>query len=108
MKALPAAVATLQRQIATAEASTTGNRQADPRDPITTADYGRAVWQRYMAALAEDETTRANYPTADAIEAERDKVMQRFQREGIAEVLPLATAILAARWLGADEVQADG
>lgn len=26
----------------------------------------------------------------------------------IAEVLPLATAILAARWLGADEVQADG
>lgn len=26
----------------------------------------------------------------------------------VAEVLPLATAILAARWLGADEVQADG
>ena len=25
----------------------------------------------------------------------------------VAEVLPLATAILAARWLGADEVQAD-
>ena len=26
----------------------------------------------------------------------------------VAEVLPLATAILAARWLGTDEVQADG
>ncbi|WP_323717211.1 DUF6538 domain-containing protein [Paracoccus aminovorans] len=43
MKALPAAVATLRRQIATAEAHATGHRLAETRSPITTQDFGRAV-----------------------------------------------------------------
>lgn len=46
MKALPAAVATLQRQIDAAESKTNVNRLDDPRSPITTQDYGRAVWAR--------------------------------------------------------------
>ncbi|WGR63098.1 gene transfer agent family protein (plasmid) [Paracoccus ferrooxidans] len=40
---------------------------------------------------------------------EADRLVNSYARNRpIAEVLPLATAILAARWLGADEVQADG
>mgnify|MGYP002622131219 CR=1 FL=1 len=40
---------------------------------------------------------------------EADRLVSTYARNRpIAEVLPLATAILAARWLGADEVQADG
>ncbi|WP_418025066.1 DUF6538 domain-containing protein (plasmid) [Paracoccus sp. TD-10] len=90
MKALPAAVAMLQRQIATAEASTAGDRQAGPNGPITTADYGRAVWQRYTAALAEDEAKRDRLPSVDAIEVEQDKLMQRAQAGQIALADPLA------------------
>ncbi|UFM63831.1 gene transfer agent family protein [Paracoccus sp. MA] len=40
---------------------------------------------------------------------EADRLVSTYARNRpVAEVLPLATAILAARWLGADEVQADG
>ncbi|WP_028712800.1 gene transfer agent family protein [Paracoccus sp. J55] len=40
---------------------------------------------------------------------EADRLVGTYARNRpVAEVLPLATVILAARWLGADEVQADG
>ncbi len=38
-----------------------------------------------------------------------DRLVNSYARNRpVAEVMPLATAILAARWLGTDEVQADG
>ncbi len=90
MKALPAAVTMLQRQIATAEESMTGDRQAGPQNPITTADYGRAVWQRYTAALAEDEAKRDRLPRAETIEVEQGKLIERAQAGQIALDNPLA------------------
>ena len=90
MKALPAAVATLQHHIAAAEAKAVGDRLDDLRTPITTADYGRAVWQRYTAALAEDDAKRDRLPSAEAIEAEQDRLMQRAQAGQIALNDPLA------------------
>lgn len=90
MRALPAAVATLQRQIAAAEAKTAGDRMDDLRTPITTADYGSAVWKRYQAMLAEDEAKRDRLPSGDAIEAEQDRLMQRAQAGQIALADPLA------------------
>ncbi|WP_199261776.1 DUF6538 domain-containing protein [Paracoccus binzhouensis] len=84
MKALPAAVATLQRQIAAAEAKTAGDRLNDLRTPITTADYGSAVWKRYQAMLAEDEVKRDRLPSMDAIEAEQDRLMQRARAGQVA------------------------
>lgn len=39
---------------------------------------------------------------------EADRLVASYARNRpIAEVLPLATSVLAARWLGADQVQAD-
>ncbi len=82
MKLLPTAVAAMQAEISRAKREAHPDRP-DLRDPFTTADFGRAVWQRYSAALAEDELRRDRLPTAAAIAAEHDKVMQHFQREGI-------------------------
>ena len=82
MKLLPTAVAAMQAEINRAKREAHPERP-DPRDPFTTADYGRAVWQRYSAALAEDEVKRDRLPTPAAIEAERAKVVRRFEREGI-------------------------
>ena len=75
LRLLPGAVAKLQREIAIAEqrASATGNapqKQTLPRTPISTADYGRAVWQRYSSALEDDDIRRDDYPTKAAIQAE--------------------------------------
>jgi integrase len=67
-----AAVAKLQREIALAEeranfANPSASKIASTRTPITTADFGRAVWQRYNAALKADEETRELYPSNDEI-----------------------------------------
>lgn len=67
-----------------------GDRLADLRSPITTADFGRAVWSRYMAALAEDEQNRARYPTPGQIEAATDRAIKRIQKDGIDPSDPLA------------------
>lgn len=90
MKALPAAVATLQRQLDAAEGKTTVNRLDGLRSPITTADYGRAVWQRYQAILEADDATRAAYPTPDQIKAATDRAVQRIQTDSIDPSDPLA------------------
>jgi len=82
MKLLQTAVAAMQAEISRAKREA-HPEQPDPRDPFTTADYGRAVWQRYTAALADDEEKRARLPTPSAIEAEQAMVVQRFQRDGI-------------------------
>lgn len=90
MKALPAAVATLQHQIATAEAPMAGDRLTEMRSPITTQGFGRAVWSRYTAALAEDEVTRARYPMPDQIDAATDRAVKRIQKDKIDPSDPLA------------------
>ncbi|QEU09543.1 DUF6538 domain-containing protein [Paracoccus yeei] len=82
-RALPSAVAALQAQIGHAKGIAKLREPLPHRAPITTQDYGLAVWQRYMAMLAEDEAKRDRLPTPAAIEAEQAKVVQRFQREGI-------------------------
>lgn len=74
MKALPAAVATLQRQIEAAEAKAAGARLDDLRSPITTLDYGRAVWSRYQAMLEADDAARAAYPSQETIASEYAKL----------------------------------
>ncbi|TGN68265.1 integrase [Paracoccus liaowanqingii] len=89
MKLLPASVATLQRQIAAAEATTSGKQLDDLRAPITLQDYGRAVWSRYQAMLDADNATRATYPSAETVAAKQSEVVRRFQREGL-PVDPLA------------------
>ncbi|MFG6081394.1 hypothetical protein ACEUZ9_002014 [Paracoccus litorisediminis] len=81
MKLLPTAVAAMQAEIAKAARQVHPDRPHQ-RDPITTQDFGRAVWQRYTAALSEDDVRRARLPTPAAIEDEHTKVVQRFQREG--------------------------
>lgn len=65
MKALPAAVATLQRQLDAAEGKTNVDRLDSLHIPITTQDYGRAVWARYRAILEADDAIRAAYPPAE-------------------------------------------
>lgn len=82
MKLLPTAVATMQAEINRAMGEAHPDRQI-PRAPFTTADYGRAVWQRYTAALSEDEARRNRLPTSAAIEAEQAKLVERFQQDGI-------------------------
>ncbi|WP_126154987.1 DUF6538 domain-containing protein [Paracoccus haematequi] len=83
MKSLPAAVATLQRYIAAAEATAAGKRLDDLRSPITTQDYGHAVWSHYLAMLQADDATRAAYPSAAEIEAAQDEIIRHFQRNGM-------------------------
>ena len=98
MKALPVAVAALQAQIRHAKGITALRDPLPQRAPITTQDYGLAVWQRYMATLAEDEATRARYPTPAQIEEAQDRVMQRFQRDGIPDE-PMAVLDQSLDWL---------
>lgn len=64
----PAAVAKLQQEIVKAEQkawfeNSKPIKPASPRIPITTADFGRAVWQRSLAALEADESNREFYPS---------------------------------------------
>jgi hypothetical protein len=59
-----AAIARLQHQLTLAAqrahaAGAAPPPSEPPRTPIATADFGRAVWERYTGALAEDEAARA-------------------------------------------------
>lgn len=89
MKALPAAVATLQRQIDAAEGKTNVNRLDDPRSPITTQDYGRAVWARYQAMLEADDATRAAHPSPRTISDEQARLLAHIN-SGAVPADPLA------------------
>lgn len=80
LKKHSAAVTRLRAQITEAEAALRGEpAPTRSRDPITTADFGRAVWQRYTAAIGADETARAAYPTDEEIEAEKAKLIATLQ-----------------------------
>lgn len=94
----PAAVARLQLEIAQAEQRANGGTPARPKHPttraaITTADFGRAVWQRYTAALEADDAQRDRHPDEGQIAAERAALAQKI-RSG--EVASEPLAILAA------------
>lgn len=85
----PAAVARLQSEIAAAEEKiNTGTaRQFErhpARTPITTADFGRAVWDRYEEALKEDETKREKYPSSSVIAAEHDLLVKKIESGAVA------------------------
>ena len=85
----PAAVARLQSEIAAAEqkvnAGTARQFEHQPaRTPITTADFGRAVWHRYEEALEEDETKRERYPSSSEIAAEHDLLLKKVQSGQVA------------------------
>ncbi|SMG45159.1 gene transfer agent family protein [Paracoccus sp. J56] len=55
------------------------------------------------------ETIRLGLIGAGTHPEEAARLVHTYARNRpVAEILPIATAILAARWLGADEVQADG
>jgi uncharacterized protein YcbX len=78
----PAAVARLQREIATAQQKANAEKPAphkstSTRTPITTADFSRAVWQRYTAALEGDDAARDRYASAAEIAAELAKLEQK-------------------------------
>lgn len=71
-----------------------------------------ALFQRLMAQafkLADlAEVIRLGLIGGGMNPQEADRLVSTYARNRpITEVMPLATAILAARWLGADEVQAD-
>lgn len=54
------------------------------------------------------EVIRLGLIGAGTTPQEADRLVNSYARNRpIAEVLPIATTVLAARWLGADEVQAD-
>lgn len=96
----PAAVARLQLEIAQAEQRANDSTPARPkhpttRTPITTSDFGRAVWQRYIAALEADDANRELYPSKAEIAAELAKLEQRAERGEInAEPLAMLDASL--------------
>ena len=80
----PAAVARLQLEIAQAEQRANEGSPARPKHPstraaITTADFGRAVWQRYTAALEADDAQRDRHPDEGEIAAEQTAVLQRMR-----------------------------
>lgn len=80
----PAAVAKLQHEIALAErranlTSPAPLKPVSPRTPITTADFGRAVWQRYTAAMEADEAVREKYPNRTVIEAEYAALRKKIE-----------------------------
>jgi len=79
-----AAIARLQHQLTLAaqrahEAGAAPPPSEPARTPITTADFGRAVWERYTGALALDEASRERYPRKAAIDAARADLMKRFE-----------------------------
>ena len=83
MRLHSAAVARLQLEIATAKRRTNSAspgplKPASPRTPITSADFGRAVWQRYTAALEADAANREKFPSKTVIDAEYDRIMKRI------------------------------
>ncbi|WP_426034468.1 hypothetical protein, partial [Cypionkella sp. TWP1-2-1b2] len=74
-----AAVARLQLEVAAAkQRESSANpkllKVASPRTPIATADFGRAVWQRYSAALEADDANRERFPSKAEIDAEYDRL----------------------------------
>ena len=80
----PAAVARLQIEIATSaqrvdSANLAPLKPASPRTAITTADIGRAVWQRYLTALEADDANSELYPSKADIAAELAKLKQRTE-----------------------------
>lgn len=78
IKKHPAAVARLRAQIAEAEGALRGEPKAiQTRDPITTADSARAVWQRYTTAIEADEAARASYASTEEIAAAMNALEDR-------------------------------
>ena len=74
----------MQHEIALAEDKANGDpsvqlKPASVRTPITTADFGRAVWQQYTAALEADDAARRRYPTKAEIAGEWSKVEQKAE-----------------------------
>ena len=77
-----AAIARLQHQLTLAAqrahaAGAAPPPSEPPRTPITTADFGRAIWERYTEALAHDEAARAQYPRKAEVDAARASLVQR-------------------------------
>lgn len=93
----PAAVARLQDQIALAAQRAEG--KAPLPDPLTTADFGRAVWQRYAAALDADAANRERYPGNAEIEAAREKLVKEANAAGVDLSDPLEVLDLSLDFL---------
>ena len=96
----PAAVAKLQQEIAVAEKSANESVRASRKHnihltPITTRDFGRAVWQRYTDSLEADDATRERYPSKAKIADEWAKFEQRSEvgADGLGELATFAAAL---------------
>lgn len=90
----PAAVARLQHKLSqletlAGEAKGVAATTAPRRSTITTADFGRALWERYSAALEEDEAKRLARPSKAEIAAEFEKLNAVVQ-DGSVAADPLA------------------
>jgi len=80
----PAAVARLQdtlciAAIAARQAGIECPQTDPPRTPITTADFGRAVWERYTETLDDDEGARDRFPRKAEIDAARADLVKRAE-----------------------------
>ncbi len=99
----PAAIGRLQHQItlaaqrANAEDNTSG-MPARKVSPITTADFGRAVWQRYNALLDSDERQREQCLGASEIEAADANLVREVQHRGGIPIDPIAALNLALEY----------
>ena len=74
--------------------STGSQATTSPRTSISTADFSRAVWQRYTEALEADEAARALSPSATKIAAEREKLRKIADDGQITEPLAALEATL--------------
>lgn len=88
MRKHAAEVMALQHQIAQAQAIYDERNGAqitsaqDHLNPITSRDFARAVWDRYSAALAEDDAARLRHPTPTQVDALHEQLIKDIQETG--------------------------
>ncbi|MFB9223437.1 DUF6538 domain-containing protein [Paracoccus cavernae] len=104
IKMLPTAVAAMQAEIAVA-----GRRvrpdQTTPRTPVSTEDFGRAVWERYSAALEADTLHREQMSNPSRVEAASASLVRKVQALGSLPVDPIAVLNLSLEYLAAKETR---
>lgn len=100
----PAAVGRLQHQItlaaqrANVEEKTPVNQER-LLSPLTTADFGRAVWQRYTAVLSADDDNRERHPGSSEIAAAGQRLAEEVQKLGAIPSDPIAALNLSLDYL---------
>lgn len=104
IKMLPTAVAAMQAEIAVAGRRVRPDQTA-PRTPVSTEDFGRAVWERYSAALEADTLHREQMSNPFRVEAASESLVRKVQALGSLPVDPIAVLNLSLEYLAAKEAR---